>query len=152
MRAVAAIMASGFEQRLAHGAPADRPACRIVDRIHECDGGWDFAAVDRSTGHLYVAHGRRVERIDLASRRVVDPLPERQRHVDGIIHAFRATILCPAADHALVDRSVMDDPDCGPSGAPSAPSAGTPREVGGLRDRIVAGVVEARIDVAQKSR
>jgi hypothetical protein len=82
MKTMAAAVAAGLVLCLAQAAEAeDRPIYRIVDRIAGRDGGWDFAAVDAATGRLYVARGDGVERIDLATRQVVDPLaPARHAH------------------------------------------------------------------------
>ena len=100
---MAAIMAAGLGLCLAHGAAAaDRPTYRIVDRIPGRDGGWDFAAVDASTGRLYVAHGEGVERVDLASRRVVDPLaPARHAHQVLALDGGR-TIMVSEGDAGMV--------------------------------------------------
>lgn len=100
---MAAIMAAGFGLCLGHGAAAaDRPAYRIVDRIPGRDGGWDFAAVDASTGRLYVAHGEGVERVDLESRRVVDPLAPAQHAHQVLALDGGRTIMVSEGDAGMV--------------------------------------------------
>ncbi len=65
----------------ASGQVAKQSEYRIVDRIPGGDGGWDFATVDPGSDRLYVAHGTRVARIDLARRAVTDDFaPARHAH------------------------------------------------------------------------
>lgn len=61
---------------------------RIVGRIPGRDGSWDFASVDTVGGALYIARGEAIERVDLATHKVVDALaPARRAHsvlaIDG---------------------------------------------------------------------
>jgi len=101
-------------------APA-APAYHVAESIAGPDGGWDYARVDASGRHLFVARGDAVTRIDLASGKVssigaiehghaVMPLPDGRLIVtsgtDGTVRFIDA-----ADGHELAKLATGRKPD-----------------------------------------
>ncbi|WP_093222789.1 phosphatase PAP2 family protein [Sphingomonas sp. NFR15] len=79
---IAAALAAACGGVCAQAAPtATDVHYRIVDRIPGRDGAWDFASIDPAGNALYIARGDAIERVDLATHKVVDSLaPARRAH------------------------------------------------------------------------
>ena len=100
------------------------PAYRVSGSIAGPDGaGWDYAQVDASGTHLFVAHGDAVTEVDLAKGgtvrsigriehgHAVVPIPETTMLLVTSGHDSTVRLIDTATNRELASLKVGDDPD-----------------------------------------
>lgn len=89
-------------------AQAPTPAYTVAGSIPAADGGWDFSAVDPSTGKLFIARGTGITAIDLASGKVTNALaPAQKAHAVVPIPGTGALLATDGATNSvrLIDQA-----------------------------------------------